>query len=165
MNAFDDAKRMIEQAEQFRKQERQLSDFAAGARAAEAESRERFEAMHSLVTPTPLDISRILPQDDGLASGFRKRLLSWIAEFEKTLDENSEVGARLVSFGQSLTFHLDSIGYWNPALIRFNGTMDDGRPVQLVQHISQISVLLTSLPKVGPKPRRIGFIEQAEDGS
>jgi len=103
--------------------------------------------------------------DDNLASEFYKRLGEYIKHFEESLDEQHEVGVRLVSFGQSITFHVASLGYYNPSLISFNGRMDDGAPVQLVQHVSQISFLLTALERLDPtKPKqRFGFAQEPED--
>jgi hypothetical protein len=53
----------------------------------------------------------------------------------------------------------DDIGYWNPSLISFQGRTDDGQPVELIQHVSQISILLMKLKRPDPsKPKRkIGF--------
>jgi len=97
------------------------------------------------------------------ASEFYKRLVDWINGFDATLDQAHEVGVRLVSFGQAVVFRLNDISYWNPSLISFSGTTDDGSPVELIQHVSQISVLLMVLPrKDSSKPKRpIGF--SAED--
>jgi hypothetical protein len=93
------------------------------------------------------------------ASEFHRRLVEWINDFDQDLDAAHEVGVRLVSFGQAVTFHLEDIGYWNPSLISFTGKMDDGAPVELIQHVSQISVLLVKLPRQNPDEpkRRIGF--------
>jgi hypothetical protein len=99
----------------------------------------------------------VRPPDGHLASGFYMRLKEWISEFEAALDDQTEVGAHLVSFGQALTFHLTEMTYWDPQLIRFDGFDSQGQPVQLIQHVSQISVLLTKVPKLGDTPRRIGF--------
>lgn len=106
--------------------------------------------------------------EEGLASEFHKRLITWINEFDKSLDNDHEVGVRLVSFGQSVVFHLTDIGYWNPFLISFTGTTDDGDPVELIQHVNQISILLMKLPRKNPKDKKqpIGFIQpsgNAED--
>lgn len=101
----------------------------------------------------------IVPYDGNLASEFHKRLFSWIAEYDQGLDNEHEVGLRLVSFGQTVTIHLQHIGDWNPSLMRFAGTCDDGTPVNLIQHVSQISILLMTLPRLDPsQPKRpIGF--------
>jgi hypothetical protein len=97
--------------------------------------------------------------EDGLASEFYKRLVKWINDFDKSLDQKHEVGVRLVSFGQSIVFHLESMGHWNPFLISFHGTTDNGQPVELIQHVNQISILLMKLPRKNPeKPKEpIGF--------
>jgi len=100
-----------------------------------------------------------MPKMDGhLASGFHERLEKMVRDFEKELDSSSEVGVRLVSFGQVLTFHLASIGYWNPLLITFEGETDNGEPVKLIQNVSQISILLMRLPRRADRERKpIGF--------
>lgn len=95
--------------------------------------------------------------DDGLASGAYRRLVTWIREFEDQLDDDTEVGVRLVSFGEAQSFHLCDLSYWNPHFIRFIGSDPGGNPVQLIQHINQISVLLMKAPKQNEAPRRIGF--------
>ncbi len=100
-----------------------------------------------------------IPVDQNLASEFYSRLVSKINEFNKSLDDQHEVGARLVSFGQSITFHIEDLGYWNPSLIMFHGHTEDGDPVELIQHVSQISILLISMKRKDPKePKKpIGF--------
>ena len=101
----------------------------------------------------------VFPDPQDLASDFHKRLVNLVNDFDATLDNEHEVGARLVSFGQAITFHVHDIGYWNPSLIVFHGQTDDGQPVELIQHVSQISVLLTKLRRKNPKaPKKpIGF--------
>ena len=99
------------------------------------------------------------PKDQNLADEFHRRLMEWINDFHRSLDNNHEVGARLVTFGQSVTFHIDDIGYWNPSLISFKGKNENGDPVKLIQHVSQISVLLVALKRENmDQPKRpIGF--------
>jgi hypothetical protein len=95
------------------------------------------------------------------------RLVRLIDDFEKGLSDAEEVGGRMVGAPGDATFHIDDIGFWGPDLIMFYGKNQHGRPVRLIQHYTQISVLLTSVPKEKEqeKPRRIGFIwrEQAEE--
>jgi len=112
------------------------------------------------IGPNPLVVS----VEANYASEFHKRLVKWINDFDATLDQQHEVGVRLVSFGQTVVFHLNDIGYWNPSLIRFEGVMEDGSPVELIQHVSQISVLLMKLPRNDPSKakRKIGFITEEE---
>ena len=90
------------------------------------------------------------PTDHNLASEFHKRLVEWVNDFDKSLDQDHEVGVRLVNFGQAVTFHLRDIGYWNPSLISFSGYTEQGEPVELIQHVSQISILLLKVKRQDP---------------
>ena len=108
-----------------------------------------------------------MPVDQNLASEFHDRLIKWIHDFDNELDQEHEVGARLVNFGQTITFHLHDIGYWNPSLLSFYGSMENGDPVQLIQHVSQISILLVKMKRKDltlPK-RPVGFAEWDEENS
>lgn len=98
------------------------------------------------------------------ASAFHERLSEWIGNFDKSLDNKHEVGVRLVSFGQTVIFHLRAIGYYNPSLIAFSGETDDGQPVELIQHVSQISILLMKMKRKNPEtPKKpIGFQTEGE---
>jgi hypothetical protein len=100
------------------------------------------------------------------ASEFHKRLANWIGNFERGMDDEHEVGVRLVNFGQTIVFHLEGLGWSNPSLISFSGKTGDGEPVELIQHVSQISILLMKLPRKDPsKPKRqIGFGSAEEQG-
>ena len=87
-----------------------------------------------------------------------ERLVRSIARFEARLDDDTEIGARLVSFTEKDTFHIEDLGYWGPDFVVFYGTSLEGNPVELIQHISQVNVLLVALPKEQEEPRRIGFM-------
>lgn len=86
-----------------------------------------------------------------------ERLVDYINDFEKELDDEHEIGARLVSFGSTITFHIQDIGYWGPDIISFTGVDDNSQRVKLIQHTSQLSVLLIAVTKTEEKARRIGF--------
>ena len=91
-----------------------------------------------------------------------ERLGEYIKGFEADLDSEHEIGARLVSFGQSITFHIQNVGYYGPDIISFTGVDSEGQKVQLIQHMSQLSVLLIAMNKMGDEPNRIGFIWDKE---
>lgn len=97
--------------------------------------------------------------DHNHASEFEWRILQWINDFHRELSEEYEVGGQLVNFGRELTFSFVDVGYHNPSLISFKGTRDDGSPIELVQHVSQISILLIRQKRTQPdEPKRpIGF--------
>jgi hypothetical protein len=99
------------------------------------------------------------PKDQNLADEFYRRLINWINDFHKSLDDEHEVGARLVNFGQTVTFHVEDIGYWNPSLIKFYGKNENGEKIELIQHVSQISILLIAMKRENiQQPKRpIGF--------
>ena len=112
----------------------------------------------------PADLVPRIPKDQNLADEFHRRLIEWINDFHRSLDEEHEVGARLVSFGQAVTFHIDDIGYWNPSLISFQGRTESGESVELIQHVSQISILLVALKRenINQPKRPIGFASWEE---
>lgn len=112
----------------------------------------RIEIPH--ITPPEITVA-----ENDYADVYHDRLLAAIGDFERNLDNDHEVAIRLVSFGQTVTFHVVGIGYRNPKLIVFHGVTDDGRPIELVQHVSQISFLLMAERKLNPSdaPHRIGF--------
>jgi Family of unknown function (DUF6173) len=94
-----------------------------------------------------------------LASAFVEKILRRIAHFDASLDTEHEVGVKLVTFGQTVTFHVQDVKYHNPSLLVFQGVAPEGHRVELIQNVSQISFLLIALPKSDPsKPKRpFGF--------
>lgn len=81
------------------------------------------------------------------------------------LDNEHEVGVRLVNFGQTVVFSLEDMRYCDPSLISFIGRTQEGQPVELIQHVNQISILLMKLPRQYPtEPKKpIGFrVEERE---
>lgn len=93
------------------------------------------------------------------AKAIFRKLVGQIQHFEASLNEEYEVGIKLVSFGQSVQFSVISLGYIDPNLIWFNGLLPDGSNVELLQHISQISFLMMAVKRPDPeKPKaKIGF--------
>jgi hypothetical protein len=121
--------------------------------------------MGALVAPLPANLPR--PEDHAAnpAKWMFERLATYIKQFEARLDEQHEIGARLVSFGANLTFHIEDMGYFGPDMVVFYGKNEKGEPVQLIQHTSQLSVLLVAVRKQEERPRRIGFILDEKDAT
>lgn len=93
------------------------------------------------------------------SEGIFYHILERVRVFEESLDEAHEVGVQLVNFGQTITFSVSRIGYINPLLIVFQGHTDSGDPIELIQHISQISFVLIKLKRNPEIPKQpIGFI-------
>lgn len=112
----------------------------------------KMAAAVSAPVPAPLPIT---PERMNPAEWMYERLKKYIKEFEAQLDDNHEVGAHLVSFGQNVTFHIQDMGYHGPDIITFYGKDDQGQDLQLIQHISQLSVLLVQVRKQQEQPRHV----------
>jgi len=91
---------------------------------------------------------------DSSADEVCKRLVKEIVDFEGGLNENLEVGIRLVSFGQTVIFRVRDLSWEGPTLIVFGGTTDDGHEVRLIQHLSQLSFLLMAVERLNPNEPR-----------
>ena len=102
-----------------------------------------------------------LPVNQNLASEFYKRLVNKINHFNDNLDAEFEVGVRLINFGQTITFHLQDMDYLDPSLISFLGDTNPGSEenerVELIQHVSQISILLMKLKRIDPSQPKHPF--------
>jgi hypothetical protein len=86
-----------------------------------------------------------------------ERLGEQIAEFESSLTPEEEVGAIMIGAPGGLVFHMTRVYAINMDLLGFEGLNEHRKPLRLVQHITQLSILLTALPKLDANPRRIGF--------
>ena len=94
------------------------------------------------------------PEAPYLASDMYQRIVALINNFESELPDTMQAGGRLVSAGD-----------WDPNMIVFYGELSDGSAVELVQHLSQLNLLLVAVPRQDDiqKPRRvIGFTQKAE---
>jgi hypothetical protein len=91
------------------------------------------------------------------AAWMHQRLVHQVMEFEKNLGPDHEVGGRFVEGPGSEPLHLANIASWGPDMILFMGEFPDGRKWELIQHYSQVSLLLVAVRKMSDEPRRIGF--------
>ena len=90
-------------------------------------------------------------------------LQKYIVDFEATLDDEHEVGLLLTNFGQSVLMNVTDIIYEKSVLMVFKGYVN-GKPATLIQHISQLNFLLTTVEKSPERPkRRIGFLSPEEE--
>ncbi len=92
------------------------------------------------------------------ASWMYERVCRQIIDFEKSLKPDEELGGRFVNAPHEGVVHVEDVGYWGPDMLIFHGTDNSGRPVQLLQHYSQTSVLLCTVPKKDDQAKRIGFV-------
>lgn len=104
------------------------------------------------LTPTPVERK-------SAAEWAYERLILYIQHFEKTLDPDHEVAMGFAG-GEAGVIRIEGMGFFEPDIITFYGTDPAGARTQLVQHVSQLSVMLRALPKAvqdDAPPRRIGF--------
>lgn len=96
--------------------------------------------------------------DAQCASGYYKRITKLIEDFNEEIGQDYDLGACLVSYGVNNIINVESFGYYNPGLMLIYGNLN-GEPVQLVQHTSQINLLLKRIKRVDTsKPKKkIGF--------
>lgn len=102
-------------------------------------------------------------RDYNLADWKYEKIMEQIHEFEETLDSEHEIALKLSSFGSSITMVVTDISYQNPDMLYFYGFVN-GMEAQLIQHVSQLNFLLTSMEREDKsKPlRRIGFISSED---
>lgn len=94
-----------------------------------------------------------------------ERLIAYIQNFERTLDNQHEVAMGFAG-DASGTIRIEGMGYYDPDIVTFYGADAGGTKTQLIQHVTQLSVMLRALPKQTEReePMRIGFrLAQALD--
>ena len=95
-----------------------------------------------------------------------ERVILYIQNFEKQLDNNHEVGMGLAGGGTGV-IRIEGLGFYEPDIITFYGVNEAGAKTQLIQHVTQLNVALVASPKHidQPEPNRIGFrLAKALDG-
>ncbi|RYG25052.1 MAG: hypothetical protein EON93_22525 [Burkholderiales bacterium] len=105
--------------------------------------------------PRPPAATEQKPYDP--AAWMHQRLVHQVMEFEKNLGPDHEVGGRFVEGPSGEPLHLSNVASWGPDMILFMGEFPDGRKWELMQHYSQVSMLLVAVRKINEEPRRIGF--------
>ena len=87
-----------------------------------------------------------------------ERLILYIQNFEKTLDNEHEVAMGFTG-GEAGVLRIEGMGYFDPDIVTFYGSDPAGGRTQLIQHVSQLNVSLVASPKHidQPEPKRIGF--------
>ena len=85
-------------------------------------------------------------------------LQKYIEEYQNSLDDQHEVGLLLTNFGQTILMQVCEISYEESVLLVFKGYVN-GKYSTLIQHVSQLNFLITSVEKEPDKPKhKIGFI-------
>ncbi|MBT5295585.1 MAG: hypothetical protein HOL32_08440 [Octadecabacter sp.] len=132
--------------------------IATSAEAFEASALPRMHEVHVDPNTAPPDE---IKQPSGPKSPARwayERLIMYIQNFEKTLDNTQEVAMGFAG-DSSGVIKIEGMGYYDPDIVTFYGSDPSGTKTQLVQHVTQLSVMLRALPKdvEAEEPNRIGF--------
>jgi hypothetical protein len=105
------------------------------------------------------DLDAVNIEDKSEAEWAYERLVIYIQEFEAELDEAHEVAMGFAG-SEAGILQIEGMGFFDPDILTFHGTDEDGVPTQLIQHVSQLSVILRAMPKAAEAhaPKRIGFL-------
>ncbi|TNJ47631.1 DUF6173 family protein [Phaeobacter sp. B1627] len=99
-----------------------------------------------------------VPEKKSPARWAYERLILYIKNFEEQLDGEHEVAMGFAG-GDAGVLRIEGMGYFDPDIVTFYGSDSGGARTQLVQHVSQLNVILRAMAK--PKPeepaKRIGF--------
>lgn len=96
-----------------------------------------------------------------------ERIILYLKNFEEQLDNTQEVAMGFTG-GDAGVLRIEGMGYFDPDIVTFYGVDSGGNQTQLVQHVSQLNVMLRAMPKPQEQaePARIGFrLAQDLDGS
>ena len=95
-----------------------------------------------------------------------ERLILYIQNFEEQLDNAHEVAMGFTG-GDVGVLRIEGLGYFDPDIVTFYGSDGEGAKTQLIQHVSQLNVMLRALPREDVSeapPNRIGFRLAADLG-
>ncbi|MEM7641286.1 MAG: DUF6173 family protein [Pseudomonadota bacterium] len=87
-----------------------------------------------------------------------QRVIFYLKAFEEGLDDDQEAAMGFTG-GAGGVLHIQGIGFHAPDIVTFTGIDSQGHRAQLIQHVSQLNVLLRAVPRPQdrPEPQRIGF--------
>lgn len=144
------------------------NSIETSAEAAEADAMPRAHVVHTDPNAPQTPEQQPLPEGLGKkpsspAAWAYQRLILYVKNFEETLDADHEVAMGFTG-GDVGVMRIEGIGFFDPDILTFYGRDQTGARTQLIQHVSQLNVMLRALPKEvsQPKARRIGFQLAAE---
>lgn len=104
------------------------------------------------------EVLRGLGRKNNPAGYMLERVRGLIEAFERKIGEDAEVGMNVAGASSASPIRLRSITYSNPDMLIFDGIDENGASVCLLQHHSQMALLLVAIPKLEEKPFRVGFL-------
>lgn len=145
-------------------------DIKTAAEAEEAAAMPRVHEVHAdpskpnaAKNPVPKGVAKTPVANKSPAQWAYERLIIYLKNFEEQLDNEHEVAMGFTG-GDAGVLRIEGMGYYDPDIVTFYGSDPTGSKTQLVQHVSQLNVMLRTLPKAveQAEPNRIGF-RLAED--
>jgi hypothetical protein len=108
--------------------------------------------------PLPPELAASASEQKSEAQWAYERLVLYIQNFEEQLDGDHEIGMGFAG-GEVGIMRIQGIGFFAPDILTFYGADMTGAKTQLVQHVSQLNVMLRAAPKEkdDQAPTRIGF--------
>lgn len=105
-------------------------------------------------------VNAAIIQEESIAQIVAENLYQEIINYQANLSNIEDVAMSIVKFNESITLFVDSIGYIGYNLVRFGGKDSSGKPLELIQHVSQLNFLLMVVSKPEPEvpKRKIGFV-------
>ena len=144
-------------------------ETAAEAREAEAIPRRHEVHADPRTTPcteVPREVTKKPVAQKSPAEWAYERLILYIQNFEEQLDNTQEVAMGFTG-GDVGVLKIEGVGFFDPDIVTFYGTDGAGAKTQLIQHVSQLNVMLRALPREDASeepPNRIGFRLAADLG-
>ena len=119
-----------------------------------------LNAVQKSVTKNNKIINATTIQENSTAQIVSQCIYEEILSFQSSLADKDDVVLCIVQFNESFTLYVDSIGYIGYNLIRFGGKDSSGKPLELIQHVSQLNFLMKVAEKQNPEvpKRKIGFV-------
>ncbi len=108
--------------------------------------------------PLPESLSETPIDEKSPADWAYERLVIYIQNFEEQLDNEHEIAVGFVG-GDAGVLRIEGLGFFDPDIVTFYGKDGDGTKTQLIQHVTQLSVMLRAIPKESEAvdAKRIGF--------
>lgn len=106
----------------------------------------------------PKGVAKTPVQQKSQAQWAYERLIIYLKNFEEQLDNEQEAAMGFTG-GEAGVLRIEGMGYYDPDIVTFYGSDPAGGRTQLVQHVSQLNVMLRAVPKAveTAEPNRIGF--------
>jgi hypothetical protein len=135
------------------------------AEAVEADAIPRVHEVHTDPTrpnagnkAVPKGVAKTPVGNKSQAQWAYERLIIYLKNFEEQLDNEHEAAMGFTG-GEAGVLRIEGMGYYDPDIVTFYGSDPAGGRTQLVQHVSQLNVMLRAVPKdvEQAEPNRIGF--------